>query len=182
MPGQSGLNQQTITYLIVGVIVVALLAFRIMRARKARPVKLNLLWVGPAIILVVFGFFTAMMIYLGGPMSLTTGAALAASLVVGAAIGWWRGRFTRLEVNAETGSVTAQATGMGFVVLFGIIGARFALRYLFLGNLDPRAPLSMQINAGFLLFAIGLLCVASLEMWVRAKKLLAQARGEAGPG
>ena len=172
-------QQQIIGYAVTGVIILALLTFRIMRARKPRPLKVNLLWVAPAIIAVVFGAMAALMLYAGRPIGTTAMAAMAASLVGGAAIGWWRGKFTHIAVDAESGSVTAQATSMGFVVLIALMVVRFSLRFLFLKDVPPQAPLSMQVNAGFMLFAIGLLCVASLEMWTRAKKLLAQAKGAA---
>ncbi|MBS0297611.1 MAG: DUF1453 family protein [Proteobacteria bacterium] len=170
-------QQQMITYGVIGLVVVILLAFRIMRARKPRPLKVNLLWVAPAIIAVVFGAMTALMLYAGRPIGTTAMAALAASLLGGAALGWWRGKFTHIAVDAENGSVTAQATSMGFVVLIVLLVARLGLRFLFLKDVPPQAPLSMQVNAGFMLFAIGLLCVASLEMWTRAKKLIAAAKG-----
>jgi hypothetical protein len=172
-------TQQMIQYGITGAVIVALLSFRIMRARKPRPLKVNLLWVAPAIIAVVFGALTAMMLYAGRPIGTTAMAAMAASLVGGAAIGWWRGKFTHIAVDAESGSVTAQATSMGFIVLAVLLVVRLGLRFVFLKDVPPQAPLSMQVNAGFMLFAIGLLCVASLEMWTRAKKLLAQAKGAA---
>jgi hypothetical protein len=170
-------NQQMIGYAIGGVVVVAILYFRVMRARVARPIKIEYLWVVPLIMILLGAAMTSLMLA-AVHWQITTNALLMSGggLLAGAAVGWGRGSMTRLVVDPETRAVTAQASGVALIILILLLVGRMALRFFFMADLDPQSPQAMYINIAFFLFAIGFLTVARLEMWLRAQRLLAAAR------
>ncbi len=175
------MDQKTISYAISGVVIAIILYFRVVRGRTARPLNVNLMWITPVVFLAIFSGFIFLMLYGAyvGPQHVTpTGqdiAIMAAVLVAGAAIGWWRGRFMKIEVDPATQKVMVQASGMAIAVLLGLLVIRMGLRFVFMGAADPMSHDGAILNVDFMLFAIGILVVARLEMWIRARRVVAEA-------
>ena len=171
------MDKQYLPY-VIGAVVVALVLFRVARSRVARPMNIDLLWITPAIMLAFGGVGSWAMLNFPHPANpgLKDFAIMAAVLLAGAAIGWWRGRFMRIEVHPETHQVMVQASVMAILVLVGLFAVRMGLRSVFLGDADPRSPAAALLNVDFILVAIGILSVARMEMWLRAKRLLNEAR------
>jgi len=80
-------QQQLIGYAVTTVVVVALLAFRLRRMSQLRRLRLETLWIVPAIYLI----FAGVMFYQFPPTAIGW-AISAAALLAGAAIGWHRGK------------------------------------------------------------------------------------------
>jgi membrane protein CcdC involved in cytochrome C biogenesis len=144
--------------------VVAIIALRSRAPRRLRP---ELLWIFPAIFSLLGASY---FVFAYRPASLVEGLEILAAAVAGAAFGWWRGKLTRIEVHPETHDVSAQMSPIGVVIVLLVFGGRSALRYV--------APpeLAGAINGGLLAFALCMLIAARVEMWLRASRLLAEAK------
>ena len=152
-------------------LVAIILAFRMKRLTQGRPLKLEWLWVTPAIMLVV----TAAAMAVAPPMGLDW-AWLAAGLALGGVLGWYRGKTMHIAVEPETHALSARASPAALIFLVALIAVRYGLRYVAVGEMQAWRLSAALITDGFLVFALGLLGVQRLEMALRARRLLAEAR------
>lgn len=163
--------QQAGPWVIVAPLLVAALV--ILRNSRARDLKIERLWIAPTLLLAVtvMAFWRQ---HMPGPLML---AVDLASLGVGAALGWWRGRLTNITVNPETHALTSKASPVGMLLILGIFAIRFGLRS-YLGQAATALHVSViDVTDAFLLLAVGLVCAQRLELALRANRLLAEARG-----
>lgn len=148
-------------------IMAAFMGLALARGSRRRDLSVNRLWIMPTFLLVAallaFSQQTA-----PSPVMF---AVHAAALALGATIGWWRGRLTRIEVDAETGRLTSRSSPLGMVLLAGLVMVRYAARDLVSANAERLHVTAIDIADAFLLFALGLVCVQRLEMWLRARKI-----------
>jgi hypothetical protein len=148
-----------------------------MRSRTARPLNIDYLWVVPVLYVLLGGFvifgFSSTTGLSHGPIDI---AIMAVSVAVGAAVGWWRGKLMKIDVHPETHAVMVQASAWAVGVIVVLLVARLGIRYLFMQNLSPTSPQANTITVDFVLAAIGVLGVARLEMWMRARRKLEEAR------
>jgi hypothetical protein len=164
-------GQSLTTYLITGIVVVLVLALRFRRLGKARPLRLEQLWVVPAIYLV------AVAITLAETPPDGTGVVWGAgALIIGGAIGWWRGRSVRIMVDPQTHALNQTASPATMILLVALIGLRFGFRAVLGQEAANWHVSSAAILDAFLLLALGLLAVQRLEMFLRGRRLLAAAR------
>jgi hypothetical protein len=162
---------QTISYLIGGAMLLLVMVLRFRNVGRHRKLRLETLWIVPAILggLAVMTFATAL------PSPLTLGLSLVA-LAIGSAVGWQRGRLMEIHVDPETHELNQRASLAGMLFLVAIIAVRFGGRMLIESGVlpvhaDPRAVTDVLLS-----FAVGLIGVARLEMFLRARRLLAEAR------
>ena len=96
----------------------------------------------------------------------------AIALLIGGAMGWWRGRSIAIQVDPETHVInhaTSWATIGLILILFTVRSfSRFETAST---GLDPNLVVDL-----FALSALGILSVARLEMFLRARRLLVEAR------
>jgi membrane protein CcdC involved in cytochrome C biogenesis len=165
--------QQSSMSTLIGVgIFVVVMAVRATRMSKAQPMNLKTFWILPAVYAVLLGgAVTAMLAFGNVDVTATSAALLALALVAGGGVGWWRGRFMNIEIDAATKQPMMRASGMTFVVLGALYVVRTGAKMLLFADADPKAPETMLLNAGFLLLALGILVVARVEMYLRARKL-----------
>jgi hypothetical protein len=149
-------------------VIVVVMALRMRRMSRERPLSLSSLWIVPALYFVVVG----MVFVSAPPTSPLVWAACAAALAIGAALGWQRGRMMHITVDADTGKLRQKASiaAMGFLI--GLIALRTLTREAAqLGGL----PIDIKaLTDGLMAFALGLLTVQRVEMYLRARRLLAQ--------
>ena len=151
------------------VIVVVVVALRLRSMSRERPLKLGTLWVVPAVYLLIAG---SMLFELPPP---PTGWGLAAvGLVLGIVFGWYRGRFIHIERNAETGELRQRASPIAMLLLVALIVLKLGARAVF-GESAATQPGSnaLLLTDAFLGFALGLLSATRLELFLRARRLLA---------
>jgi len=151
------------------VIVAVVLALRLRSMGRERPLKLSTLWVVPAVYLLIAG---SMLFELPPP---PTGWILAVlGLVLGIAFGWYRGRFIHIERNAETGELRQRASPIAMLLLVALIVLKLGARAVF-GESAATQPGSsaLLLTDAFLGFALGLLSATRLELFLRARRLLA---------
>jgi hypothetical protein len=165
---QPAAQPNAIAYVITALVIVLILSFRLRRMRRTVPLRLKRLWIAPAIfagmtVLVVTQF----------PLPLLDWIWLAFALVAGGAVGWQRGRLMHIAFDPATRALTVQPTPTAIYFLLGLVALRIGLRTGL--NMEARdLGLSLPfINDIFVMFALGLFAAQSVEMAIRARRLLA---------
>lgn len=145
----------------------------LLRNQKPRSLRIELLWIRP---LIFMGLMAAAIIALppaGAPLDI---ALLTVAAVIGAGIGWQRGRFIHIEVHPETHALTTRVSPLGLAFIVAIIALRMGLRGVTAGGAGAM-PISTATASDALIVLAGVMMVVqSLEMWLRARRLLAEAR------
>jgi hypothetical protein len=163
------------SYLVPLGVVAAIIVLRNSRPRK---LKIERLWVTPAIYLILMASALA---EAPPPLTPVSIAILVGAFAIGAAIGWQRARFTQIHIHPETHDLTSRSSPIGILFIFAILVVRYAARDLLAGNAKLLHLPIVAITDGFLLLAIGMLTTQRLEVWQRASRMLAEAKG-AAPG
>jgi hypothetical protein len=157
-----------------GIIIGVIVALGVILLRNSRPRRLRIerLWIRPALFIALLGVTLA-----AGrpPLTAVNAAILAVALALGCALGWQRGRFMRIEIDPASHELTARASPIGVVFILALLVGRLGLRGV-LTRSGPVAGISALIVADALIFlAVGMMVTQGVEMWVRARRLLAQA-------
>ena len=163
-------NAQTISYLITAVIVGLVLFFRLRNVRKAKRLRLGTIWIVP----IVYGIVFAIGLYEYPPVKLLGWLWLMVAVSLGAALGWHRGKLMRLTIDPITGVLNQQSSPAAFLFIVLLIVVRQAARY-------EGAALGINVlqTTGILMaFALGLFTATRAEIYLRAKRLLAEPRLE----
>jgi hypothetical protein len=150
----------------------AVIGVVILRNTRARALRIERLWVAPVMILAVIALSFSQQ---GIPDPLAAGLDLAA-LVVGAGLGWWRGRFTQISVDPATHALTSRASPLGMLLILAIFAIRYGLRAYAAQNADSLHLSVTVITDAALLISAGLVCAQRLEIALRANRLLTEAR------
>jgi NAD/NADP transhydrogenase beta subunit len=164
-------QQQIISYGITGVIVLLVMALRLRGLSKMRRLRLETLWVVPAIYLA----FAAIMYWEYPPHGLIWGLC-GAALVVGAAIGWQRGKLMRIEVDPETHQLNQRASPAAVLFIFALIAVRTGARAMLTQGGGALHLNAFAVTDILIALAVGLFATTRLEMYLRAKRLLEDAR------
>lgn len=163
------------SYLVpLGVVAVVL----VLRNSRPRRLKIERLWVMPVIYLILMASALA---EAPPPLTPVSIAILVGAFAIGAAIGWQRARFTEIHIHPETHDLSSRASPIGLLFIFAILVVRFAARDLLAGNARLLHLPIVAITDGFLLLAIAMLSTQRLEIWQRASRMLAEAKGASGP-
>jgi hypothetical protein len=162
-------------YVIPIVVVGGLMAWRLRRMRSARRLRLETLWILPAIYagVVVAVFATS-------PPGMAGWGWSALALAIGAAIGWYRGGTMRISVNPQTHALSQQASPASMLLLFGLLAVKMGTRAEFGGGYDPHHGAALATDIA-MAFALGLIAATRIEMAIRARRLLADARAVTAP-
>lgn len=150
----------------------AFVVLAILRNARARRLRVEWLWVSPAIILFATGYALSQQGWPSDRMFL----AYTVSAVAGAAAGWWRGRFTFIAVDPETHALTSRTPPIGMLIVVAIFALRFGLRGFMTQNASYLHVSAAAITDAFLLLAVGLVCAQRLEIALRANRLVIEAR------
>lgn len=145
----------------------AILALVVRRSVRHTRVRVERLWLMPAILL----FAAAAQLAEAPPPDVLSGAGMALALALGAAVGWWRGRLTRVQIDPATHEITSRLSPVGAVLVAGLFLARYGLRE----TLALSGPAARTAADGLLFFGFGLLSASRLELWVRCRALIAGA-------
>ena len=163
-----------------GLLVVGVAMF--LRFRKPRALKIERLWIRPAIFLLLS---LASLGALPPPATPLNILLILAAALLGGAIGWQRGRLMRIEVHPETHDISSSASPLGVIFLLALIALRGGLRGLATGPGAVPGLSTSAISDGLIILAGATMSVSNLEMWLRARRLLADAQtlraGSNGP-
>lgn len=144
----------------------------ILRNSRTRRLRVETLWIMPVVILALVGLsFTSQ----GVPSPLMLALDIAA-LVVGAALGWWRARFTHISVDPATHQLTSRASPIGMLVILGIFALRYVVRLYAPQGASTLGVPAIAVADALLVITVGLVCAQRLELALRATRLLAEAR------
>jgi hypothetical protein len=165
--GAQGLGTALLPFVLMAVV----LALRFRSMSRERPLKLGTLWVVPLIYVLLVA---AMLIALPPPVlgwSLVVGG-----IAVGAVLGWHRGKLIRIQRDEQTGRLTQRASPLAMLLLLGIVGLKLGAREIFGDSTAAHPGSSAQLLTDTLLgFALGLLSATRLELYLRARRILAAA-------
>jgi hypothetical protein len=158
-----------LTAILPFVIVAIVVGLRLRSMSKERPLKVETLWVIPLVYLAL----AAWMHFALPPTAIGWGL-LGLGLVVGTALGWHRGKLIRIDRNAETGELRQKASPLAMILLLALIALKLGARAIF-GETAAGHPASgaMLLTDAFIGFALGLLSATRLELYLRAKRILA---------
>src|SRR3954469_19099810 len=112
-----------LSYLIPLVIIGIVLFFRLRAMGKARPLRLERLWIVPVLYFAVAILLFAQMTPHGLGW-LWAGLAFAA----GGAIGWYRGSAMRISVPPQPHPLTQTSSPLALLLILALVGIRFAIR------------------------------------------------------
>src|SRR5690348_11960039 len=99
------IHQTWITYAVTIGIIIVIMALRMRGMSKMRPLKLETLWVVPALYLVV-----AALMFWSLPPTGSVAIACVVALLIGAAVGWQRGKMMHIHVDPETHALNQKAS------------------------------------------------------------------------
>ena len=158
--------------LLMPLLIVALI---LLRNAWRRTLKIERLWINPAILALM-----AVAAIAAAPP--TTPNAIefdVVALILGGVLGWWRGRASRFTIDPETHVVTSKVSPWGMLLILGIFALRYGLRY-FLGDQSTALHVTAaDLTDAFLLLAVGVVSVQRIEWFIRARKMIAEAKAAA---
>ena len=163
-PAQQGWVSYAIT---IGIIVVVV-ALRMRRMGKMRPLKLETLWVVPVLYVVV-----AALMFWQLPPTGWVAIASAVAVLIGAAVGWQRGKMMHIHVDPETHALNQKASPAAMFFLIALIVVRAGARSV-LGETGGLSP--AMLTDPLIAFALGMFTLTRVEMYLRARRLLDEAR------
>lgn len=166
-------DQQQWMVTIISVCAAALvLGLRIRRARDIKPLKVERLWILPAI----YGAIAVLLFASHPPVGIVWIYALGA-FAIGLLGGWFRGKLMAIHVDPETHELSQQGSRLAVAFIALLIVARFAARSYLMsgGGSDPAVIMSM--TDVLLAFGLGFVAAQRLEMGMRAREMLAEIRG-----
>jgi hypothetical protein len=157
----------------IGIVVILVMVFLVRRNLRPRPLKIERLWIRPVIYAVITGATISASPFPTDAISLLV---FVLAMALGAGLGWQRGRLTHIEVEPETHALTTRASAIGVVLIVGLLGVKILLRGAAPNNHSLLGIPAAAVTDG-LVFLLGAMVVTqSLEMWLRARRLLAQAQ------
>lgn len=155
-------------------IVLLVLSLRLRGLRRSRPLKIEQLWIVPAIYAVI-----ATVVLVEAPPTPIGWVLCLVGLAAGAALGWQRGRMMRIEVDPETHALNQQASPAALFFIIALIVVRSGARGLAeSGALGGMHLSALLITDVLVMMALGLLATQRIEMYLRARRLLDAARGQ----
>ena len=159
--------QQTwISYAITGAIIVVVMALRMRKMGQMRPLKLENLWIVPALYAAVAGWMFWQLPPFGW-----VGLACLVAFAIGAAVGWQRGKMMEIHIDSETHALNQKASIAGMLFIVGLIVVKTAAQI-------EESQIHMNVvllTQAFGAFGLGLFTMTRVEMYLRAKRMLEQA-------
>lgn len=163
------LHQTWLTAVLPFVILAVVVGFRLRSMSRERPLKIGTLWIIPVVyLLLVASMLFALPPTIGGWALVIVGTA------IGAVLGWHRAKMISIQRDAETGELRQKASPLAMLLLVALIVLKLGARAIF-GEAAATQPGSgaMLLTDAFIGFALGLLSATRLELYLRAKQLLA---------
>jgi hypothetical protein len=173
MQGSAGAPKPLMTYAIMAVVLVVVLGLRMRNVGRERPLKVGRLWIVPAIYLAVAATFFA----LTPPARPAEWALCIVALALGAGLGWQRGRLTHIAVDPATEEVKMKQSMAGFLFIVILLALKMGMKSMpgfgnnGLFHMSPQGLTDILVA-----LMLGLLGVQRVEMFLRARRLLAEAR------
>jgi len=162
-------QEQLIPLIAIAVVIPLVL----LRNRRPRTLRIEFMWVAPLLVVAAISFGIWGMTVSGrghAPVEPLSLLILAVGLALGCAFGWQRGKMTTIYKEAD-GTLKAQASPIGLVIVIAILIARQALRPWLEAHAADWHVNPLAILEAFMLFAAGTVVVQRIEMWIRARNI-----------
>jgi hypothetical protein len=160
--------QGWLSYAIPIAIFIVVFGLRARRMTRLRPLRIERLWIVPALYLAAVVAF-----FVWSPPTLAGWGAAVLGLVVGAAVGWQRGKTMQIHVDPETHALNQKASLAGILFLVALVAVKSAARTE--GSAFMHLNVAM-LTDGLAALALGMFTAQRLEMYLRATRLLEEAR------
>jgi len=161
---------QMVTYLVTAIVVGVILYFRMQRMSRQRPLRVERLWIFPAIFAAIAGY-----LYVTHPPHGLGWLWCGIALAVGAAAGWQWGRLMRIHVDPDTHALNQSQSPLAILFLLGLVAIRIVSRGLLMNGVTFGGD-AMLVTDVLIAFALGLFVAQRLEMYLRAQRMLERAR------
>jgi len=162
-------QQSWASYAVTIGIIIVMMALRLRKAGRMRPLKLGSLWIVPVLYLAV-----AAMMFVQLPPTGWVAIASCIGLLIGAAVGWQRGKMMHIDVDPKTHALNQKASPAAMLFLVVLIVVRMLAR----GVIGAEGGLSpAMLTDPLIAFALGMFTLQRVEMYLRARRLLEEARG-----
>jgi hypothetical protein len=165
--------QGWLSYAIPAIIICIVLAFRLRSMNRERPLRIERLWIVPALYFLIAGLTFWNM----PPSGVAIWLWCAVAMIAGAAIGWQRGRMMRISVDPETHEVRQKSSPAAMLLILGLIVIRSGARNAEALGVPGVHVDVMAMTDVLIALALGLLTATRVEMFLRARRLLAGVRG-----
>lgn len=163
-------------YLLPLLLVVPLIIYRMRKMAGTQPLKIRELWVRPLILIVLAGVVIGT-----NPPQLADIPWLVLAAILGAAAGWVWGRTMAIHVHPEDGTLMTTGSQLAILVLVGLIVLRVGLNAGLRLQAEAWHIDVMLISDAFIVFAAFLFAVRGLEMFLRARKVMAEHQAKLPP-
>jgi membrane protein CcdC involved in cytochrome C biogenesis len=164
-------TQIRLSYALTAIVMAVILWFRFRSMAKVRPLKPARLWVLPALYTLFTGYF-----FTTFPPAPQGWVFASIALLIGIQLGWWRGKMMQIMVDPQTHALTQKASPAAMIFIALLIIARLGSR-MFMGADAQEGGLhgtTLLVTDALIGMALGFLVAQRLEMYLRAKRLLAQ--------
>jgi hypothetical protein len=159
-----------LAYVIPILVILPILYFRLRRMMKPTPLKLRRLWLRPIIILCA-----GIAVLAAAPPPARDWFWFALAALLGAVLGWQWGKQMAIHVDPEKGTLMTRGSQAALIMMGLLIVVRFGLRA---GAQMEGAALHLDatlISDISIVFAATLFGLRGLEMFLRARRVLAEA-------
>ncbi|MCI3178949.1 hypothetical protein C5708_01630 [Caulobacter sp. CCUG 60055] len=170
-------NSARLLPFVITPLILLVVILRLRRMSQSRPLKLEWLWIMPAIMLASAAAMLSQM-----PPKGLDWFWLGLIFTVGAVAGWFRGRMMNITVDPQTHAMNVQASPWALYFLVALFAVRFGLRSVMLQEAQAWHLSVALITDAFVVFAVGMLGVQRLEMAIRGRRLLSEARAARAAG
>ncbi|MET0238526.1 MAG: hypothetical protein ABW184_01390 [Sphingobium sp.] len=153
-------------------LVAVIMAIRYRRMSRTRPLKVGRLWIVPLLLT----FAVAALFWSAPPHGLGW-LYCALALGLGSVLGWYRGRMMVIEVDPQTHMLGQRASPAAMLFVVVLVLLRMGARLLAV-ELDLDAGTVALVTDILTAFALGVIGVQRVEMAVRARRLLDEARAQ----
>ena len=174
------MQHSALSYIVPGLIVALVFGLRIWRSgllnknAPGRRLRMEYLWIMPAVLAVG----AVVLLVLMPPSAIWQWGVLLLVLAAGAGLGWWRGSLIRIEVDRATHQLNTRSSPAALIFLAGVFVLRYAARFLITQEAQVVHLFTALITDGFVLFGAGLYGVSRVEMFLRARRLLREAKAD----
>lgn len=159
-------------YAITAVLIAAVMVLRLRNLGKARKLRVEMLWIIPTLYIILAGVLFWRMPPVGLGWLWT-----ALSFLVGAALGWQRGRMIAVSIDPVTHELNQRSSPTAILFIVLLIAVRLAMRSTLMGSGAYWHPGAALVTDIFVASAVGILAVYRLEIYLRARRLLREAPG-----
>lgn len=162
-----------IQYLVPGAIIALVLFFRLRSVGKARKLRLERLWILPTIYAAIVGF-----VFWSAPPHGAIWLWCLLALGVGAGLGWMRGKLMHIAVDPDTHELSQTVSPAALLFIVALIAVRTGSRAMAVQMAGPGHQGLMVATDILMAFALGFLAFQRIEVGLRARTMLAEARAK----